>query len=145
MPDNRIHPSFPTADSNDEYPQVTQADLDQAKFRVGFEPASRKPQAITSWTSHAKNKEGVMNDATVPYELGLLEDLADPDEARAYLEAALDDGDQAIIQLALQDVVAAQERRQDDDELRFSPEGRARFLALMAQAEESIKDRTSEE
>ncbi len=86
-----------------------------------------------------------MNDATVPYELGLLEDLADPDEARAYLEAALDDGDQAIIQLALQDVVAAQERRQDDDELRFSPEGRARFLALMAQAEESIKDRTSEE
>ncbi len=52
MPDNRIHPSFPTADSNDEYPQVTQADLDQAKFRVGFEPASRKPQAITSWGDH---------------------------------------------------------------------------------------------
>ena len=80
-----------------------------------------------------------MNDAAVPYEPGLLEDLADPDEAMAYLEAALEDGDRAVIQLALQDVVAAQERRQDDDDLRFSPEGWARFQALMAQAEESIK------
>ena len=80
-----------------------------------------------------------MNDAAVPYELGLLEDLTDPDEAMAYLEAALGDGDRAVIQLALQDVVIAQERRQDDNDLRFSWEGWARFQALMAQAEESIK------
>lgn len=39
MPDNRIHPSFPTADSSEEYPQVTQADLDRAKFRVGLQLA----------------------------------------------------------------------------------------------------------
>jgi hypothetical protein len=79
MPNCHIESSLPSVDSDDECPQVTQADLDRARFRVGFEPAPRKPQAITSWTSHAKNKEGVMNDATVPYELGLLEDLADPD------------------------------------------------------------------
>ena len=37
MPDNLIHPSFPSADSSEEYPQVTQADLDRARFRVGLE------------------------------------------------------------------------------------------------------------
>ncbi len=30
----------------DEYPELTQADMDRAKFRVGFKPASRK-QRIT--------------------------------------------------------------------------------------------------
>ena len=34
--------SFPTFDEQDEYPQVTQADLDRAKFRVGLKPAPRK-------------------------------------------------------------------------------------------------------
>jgi DNA-binding phage protein len=62
-----------------------------------------------------ENKEGVMNDATVPYELGLLEDLADPDEAMAYLEAALDDGDKALIRLAFGHVIEAQEISQGDD------------------------------
>lgn len=33
-------------DDLDEYPNVTQADLDRAKFRVGLEPAPRK-QRIT--------------------------------------------------------------------------------------------------
>ncbi len=33
-----------------------------------------------------------MSDAAVPYEIGLYEDLADPDEAAAYLNAALEDG-----------------------------------------------------
>lgn len=80
-----------------------------------------------------------MNDAAVPYELGLLEDLADPEEAMAYLEAALEDGDQAVIRLALQDVVEAQERSQDDSDLCLSPEGWAHFQALMAQAEKGIK------
>jgi uncharacterized protein (DUF4415 family) len=34
--------SSPTFDDEDEYPKVTQSDLDRAKFRVGLEPAPRK-------------------------------------------------------------------------------------------------------
>ena len=80
-----------------------------------------------------------MSDAAVPYEIGLLEDLADPEEAAAYLNAALEDGDQEVIQLAVLHVVETQESSQDDDDLRFSAEGRLRFKELIAQAEESIK------
>ena len=36
----------PTSDDCDEYPQVTQADLDRATFRVGLKPAPRK-QRVT--------------------------------------------------------------------------------------------------
>lgn len=39
MPDNRIGPSFPTAESSEEYPQATQADLDRATSRVGLQLA----------------------------------------------------------------------------------------------------------
>jgi len=38
--------SSPTSDDQDEYPKVTQADLDRAKFRVGLKPVPRK-QRIT--------------------------------------------------------------------------------------------------
>ncbi len=38
--------SSPTSDDRDEYPKVTQADLDRATFRVGLNPAPRK-QRIT--------------------------------------------------------------------------------------------------
>jgi uncharacterized protein (DUF4415 family) len=34
--------SSPTSDDLDEYPKVTQADLDRAAFRVGLKPAPRK-------------------------------------------------------------------------------------------------------
>ncbi|MCP4165910.1 MAG: BrnA antitoxin family protein [Chloroflexi bacterium] len=34
--------STPTFDQRDEYPQVTQADLDRAQFRVGLKPTPRK-------------------------------------------------------------------------------------------------------
>lgn len=34
--------SSPTFDKQDEYPNVTQADLDRATFRVGLKPAPRK-------------------------------------------------------------------------------------------------------
>jgi hypothetical protein len=40
MSDSHIDPSLPSVDSNDEYPQVTQADLDRATFRVGLQLAS---------------------------------------------------------------------------------------------------------
>ena len=34
--------SSQTSDERDEYPKVSQADLDRAKFRVGLRPAPRK-------------------------------------------------------------------------------------------------------
>ena len=34
--------SSPTFDEQDEYPKVTQADLDRATYRVGLEPGPRK-------------------------------------------------------------------------------------------------------
>jgi len=57
-----------------------------------------------------------MSNAAVPYQTGLLEDLADPDEAMAYLDAALEDGDKELIQLALTHAIEAQAISQDDDE-----------------------------
>lgn len=80
-----------------------------------------------------------MSNAAVPYQTGLLEDLADPDEAMAYLDAALEDGDKELIRLALSHVIEAQEIGKDDDGLCFGLEGWARFQELMAQAEESIR------
>jgi len=44
--------------------------------------------------------------ASVPYEDTLIESLKDPEEAAAYLEAALEDGDQAVM-LALRQVAKA--------------------------------------
>lgn len=44
MPDIRIDPSLPTADRSDEYPQVTQADLDRARFRIGLQLASAEDE-----------------------------------------------------------------------------------------------------
>ena len=38
--------SSPTSDERDEYPKVTQADMDRATFRVDLKPASRK-QRVT--------------------------------------------------------------------------------------------------
>ena len=38
--------SLPTSDEHDEYPKVTQADVDRATFRVGLTPAPRK-QRVT--------------------------------------------------------------------------------------------------
>lgn len=43
----------------------------------------------------------------VPYEIGLYEDLQDPDEAALYLTAAFQDGDPDVILLALHDVAKA--------------------------------------
>jgi hypothetical protein len=37
MSSRQIDSSLPSVDSNDEYSQVTQADLDRARFRVGLE------------------------------------------------------------------------------------------------------------
>ena len=38
--------SSPTFDEQDEYPKVTQADLDRAQFRIGLKPTSPKEQVV---------------------------------------------------------------------------------------------------
>jgi len=48
-----------------------------------------------------------MTKVTVSYEEGLYQDLQDPDEAAAYLNAALEEGSQDVFLLALRDVARA--------------------------------------
>jgi len=48
-----------------------------------------------------------MNQLTVPYADGLKAQLSDPEEAVAYLNAALEENDQEIFLLALRDVAEA--------------------------------------
>lgn len=48
-----------------------------------------------------------MKKASVNYDTGLKEALADPKEAAAYLNAALEDGSQEVFLMALRDVAAA--------------------------------------
>ena len=44
--------SSPTSDDRDDYPKVTQADLDRATFRVGRKPAPRKQRITISLDTH---------------------------------------------------------------------------------------------
>lgn len=78
---------------------------------------------VQPFLSLAAITKASMSDPAIPYEIGLIEDLADPEEAMAYLTAALEDRNQALIRLALSHVIQAQEIGQDDDDWRFSPEG----------------------
>ena len=48
-----------------------------------------------------------MTKTSTPYELGLAEALADPEEAAAYLNAAMEEGSQEGFLLALRDVANA--------------------------------------
>jgi probable addiction module antidote protein len=48
-----------------------------------------------------------MKEVSVNYDLGMKEALADPEEAAAYLNAALEDGSQEVFLMALRDVAAA--------------------------------------
>jgi len=50
---------------------------------------------------------GVITKPAVKYEDGLKKALADPDEAAAYLNAALEDGSQDVFLLVLRDVAEA--------------------------------------
>jgi len=48
-----------------------------------------------------------MKNTSVSYDAGLQEDLVDPVEAAAYLNAALEDGNQEVFLMALRDVAKA--------------------------------------
>jgi probable addiction module antidote protein len=52
-------------------------------------------------------KREKMSKTSISYKDGLLEDLKDPKEAAAYLNAALEDGSQEVFMLALRDVADA--------------------------------------
>jgi len=63
---------------------------------------------ITVPAARARKSRSVRGKAaSVPYEDTLIESLKDPTEAAAYLEAALADGDQAVLMLALRQVAKA--------------------------------------
>lgn len=64
---------------------------------------------ITSTTTkRARRKESRAVPASLPYEPWLIDQLKDPTEAAAYLEAVIEDGDQATLMLALRQVAQAQ-------------------------------------
>ncbi len=70
-----------------------------------------------------------MSEAAVRYEDGLRADLADPQEAAAYLNAALEDGDQQAFLLALRDVTEARGITQVAREIRLNRESMYRMLS----------------
>ncbi len=70
-----------------------------------------------------------MSEATVRHEDGQQVDLADPKEAAAYLNAALEDGDQQIFLLALRDVTEARGITQVAREVRLNRESMYRMLS----------------
>lgn len=65
------------------------------------------PKPISKTTKPAQRR-GRAAAPSLPYEDWLLEQLKNPAEAAAYLEAAIDEGDQAAIMLALRHVAQAQ-------------------------------------
>ena len=66
------------------------------------------PKRISRITKRAPRKRNHGAAASLPYEGWLIEQLRDPTEAAAYLEAVIEDGDQAAIMLALRQVAQAQ-------------------------------------
>jgi len=64
------------------------------------------PKPISKITKRVAQKTRAA--PSLPYEGWLIEQLRDPAEAAAYLEAVLEDGDQAAIMLALRQVAQAQ-------------------------------------
>ncbi|MEK6212158.1 MAG: addiction module antidote protein [Pseudomonadota bacterium] len=71
------------------------------------------PKRISKTTSHGRRKpvrraSRKSTAPSLPYEDWLIERLKNPREAAAYLEAAIEDGDQAVLMLALRQVAQAQ-------------------------------------
>lgn len=66
---------------------------------------------------------------TRPYIDGLLEDLQDPEEAAAYLNAAIEDGDQQVFMLALRHVIQARGMTKVARETRLNRESLYKMLS----------------
>ena len=65
-------------------------------------------KSTSKTTRRALRKKTRAAAASRPYEPWLIEQLKDPAEAAAYLEAVIEDGDQAALMLALRQVAQAQ-------------------------------------
>lgn len=65
------------------------------------------PKTISKTTKPVRRKTRAAA-PSLPYEDWLIENLKDRKEAAAYLEAAMEDGDQAVLMLALRHVAQAQ-------------------------------------
>jgi probable addiction module antidote protein len=63
---------------------------------------------ISRTTKRAPRSKSRAVAASLPYEPWLIERLKDPAEAAAYLEAVIEDGDQAAMMLALRQIAQAQ-------------------------------------
>lgn len=70
-----------------------------------------------------------MNQITAKYEEGLKASLANPDEAAAYLNAALEENDQEIFLLALRDIAEARGISQVAQETYLNRENLYRMLS----------------
>jgi probable addiction module antidote protein len=66
------------------------------------------PKSASKITKPAPRKRGRAVAASVPYEPWLIEQLKDPAHAAAYIEAVIEDGDQAALMLALRQIAQAQ-------------------------------------
>jgi probable addiction module antidote protein len=66
------------------------------------------PKAISKTIKRAPRRGSRAVAASAPYEPWLIEQLKDPTEAAAYLEAVIEEGDQAALMLALRQVAQAQ-------------------------------------
>jgi probable addiction module antidote protein len=66
------------------------------------------PKITSRTTKRASGKPSHGPAPSLPYEPWFIEQLKDPAEAAAYLEAVIEDGDQAAIMLALRQVAQAQ-------------------------------------
>jgi probable addiction module antidote protein len=70
-----------------------------------------------------------MSEPAIDYRLGLLEDLADPEFAIKYLNAALEDEDQRVFLLALRDLAEARGMSQVAREAQLNRENLYRMLS----------------
>lgn len=66
------------------------------------------PKAISKTSKREPRKRSRAAAPSAPYEPWLVEQLKDPAEAAAYLEAVIEEGDQASLMLALRQVAQAQ-------------------------------------
>lgn len=66
------------------------------------------PKSISRTTKPAARKRSRGVVPSVPYEPWLIEQLKEPAEAAAYLEAVLEEGNQAALMLALRQIAQAQ-------------------------------------
>ncbi|VFN06552.1 MAG: BrnA antitoxin of type II toxin-antitoxin system, partial [Candidatus Kentron sp. G] len=82
--------SSATSPDRDEYPKVTQADLDRARFRVGLQPAPRRQRVTLSLDANLidyfKSKAGEQGYRT------LINETLRRAKARGELEGALTSG-----------------------------------------------------